>query len=201
MARTVDEKLHDKRRRQILDAAANCFTENGFHQTGMQQICKQANMSAGSVYHYFANKSAIIEAIAQAFSTDTDQFIGNIDSKTQFIDGYIKAVRASLKETQKYIKYGRLMVEIYAESFRNDKVKNILQVLDEHAIDALKSRIKTAMSSGQIATTHDPEILAHILIALLEGLEDRILQHPKIKLTKLLKPFESICQQLLLAKQ
>jgi AcrR family transcriptional regulator len=196
MARTIDKILQNRRQQQIIDAAAECFTENGFHQTGMKEICKKAGLSAGSVYHYFDNKDAIIEAIAVEFSSDTQSFIKIIEKNKNFIDGFIKATKARLKETQKYIKYGRLVVEIYAESFRNEQVKEILQVLDDDAVNALKKQIKKAITNEQITSRHDPEMLAHLLIALLEGLEDRILQNPKIKLAKLLKPFEELCRKL-----
>jgi len=196
MARTVDEKLHAFRRTQIIDAAAECFIEGGFHQTGMQQICKQVGMSAGSVYHYFSNKDAIIEAISTQFSTDTRQFITDIQNNDSFIDGYIQAVSNSLKHTQKYHRYSRLVVEIYAESFRNENVKHILEQLDIEQVKDLQGLIEQARTSGQIKSTHDAQTLAHMLIALMEGLEDRVLQYPKIKLPKLLKVHEDICRNL-----
>lgn len=197
MARTIDKILQNRRRQQILDAAAECFTENGFHQTGMQQICKKAGMSAGSVYHYFESKDAIIEGIALEFSSDTQSFLKILGKNKSFTDGFLKATKARLKETQKYIKYGRLVVEIYAESFRNEKVKNIMQALDDEAVSGLKALIEKAIAAKQINSEHDPEMLAHLLIALIEGLEDRILQHPNIKLAKLLEPVDVLCQQLL----
>jgi len=196
MARTVNEKLHAYRRTQIIDAAAECFIEGGFHQTGMQQICKKAGMSAGSVYHYFSNKDAIIEAISTQFSTDTRQFITEIKNHDSFIDGYMQAVKNSLKHTQKYHRYSRLVVEIYAESFRNENVKHILEQLDLELIKDLQGLIEHAMKSGQIKSPHDAQTLAHMLIALLEGLEDRVLQYPEIKLPKLLKVHEDICRSL-----
>lgn len=197
MARTIDKILQSRRRNQILEAATECFTENGFHQTGMKEICKKAGLSAGSVYHYFENKEAIIEAIATEFSTDTENFVKILNKNKCFIEGFIKATKARLKDTQKHIKYGRLVVEIYAESFRNDNVKRILQRLDDEALITLKDHIEQAISVKQISSSHDPEMLAHLLIALIEGLEDRILQHPDIKLTQLLKPFEGVCRTLL----
>ena len=198
MARTVDKSLHNQRRQQILDAAADCFMEKGFHQTGMKDIYTKAGLSAGSVYHYFENKDAIIEGIAMEFSVDTRDFIEILDKHDNFIKGFILATKKSLKETQQYIQYGygRLLIDIYAESFRNDKVKTILKTLDEEAVEALKKRIEIAIVEGQIASKADPQILAHFLIALMEGLEDRILQNPEIKLKKLLKPFEELCQKL-----
>ncbi len=196
MARKIDQKLHQQRRKQILDAAAECFTEKGFHQTGMKEIYTKAGMSAGSVYHYFENKDAIIESIASDFSVDTRDFINTLDKHKHFIEGFIKATRKSLKETQQYRQYGRLVIEIYAESFRNEKVKHILQTLDDEAVEVLTTRIEAAIAKDQIASRHDPEMLAHLLIALVEGLDDRVFQNPTIKLTKLLKPFEELCRKL-----
>ena len=196
MARTIDQALHNKKRQQILDAAAECFTENGFHQTGMKEIYTAAGMSAGSIYHYFENKDAIIEGIAAEFSVDTQDFIDTLDQNKDFIEGFIKATKRALQDTQKHVRYGRLVIEIYAESFRNDKVNNILKTLDNEAFEALKRRIETAISNEQIASKQTPDMLAHLLISLVEGLKDRVLQHPKIKLTKLLKPFEELCRKL-----
>src|SRR3546814_2226706 len=56
----------DLRRRQILMAAADCFERRGFHGSSMAEISKVAGMSVGHIYHYFANKDAIIKAMAEA---------------------------------------------------------------------------------------------------------------------------------------
>ena len=51
------------RRQQILNAAAQCFREHGFHGASIAQISKTAGMSPGHIYHYSENKEAIIAAI------------------------------------------------------------------------------------------------------------------------------------------
>ena len=65
MPRTVDPELHERRRGQILGAAAQCFMQRGFHQTTMHEICAQAGMSPGGMYQYFDSKDAIITAIVE----------------------------------------------------------------------------------------------------------------------------------------
>src|SRR4051794_32220754 len=62
MARVSQEHL-DARRRQILDGAARCFARNGFHATSMQDVLKEADLSAGAVYRYFSGKEELIAAI------------------------------------------------------------------------------------------------------------------------------------------
>lgn len=64
MARVSQEHL-DARRRQILDGAARCFARSGFHGTSMQDVLKEAGLSAGAVYRYFPGKEDIIAAITE----------------------------------------------------------------------------------------------------------------------------------------
>ena len=48
------------RREQILDAAEACFVRNGFHRTTMQDLVREASMTAGNVYRYFEPKEALV---------------------------------------------------------------------------------------------------------------------------------------------
>lgn len=55
----------EAQRKRILDAAQHCFIEHGFHGASMANIAETAGMSAGLIYRYFENKSAIILAIVE----------------------------------------------------------------------------------------------------------------------------------------
>src|SRR3954454_20910517 len=69
MPKVLPEYL-EPRRREILDAAATCFTRRGFHQTTMQDICEESKLSPGAVYRYFRSKEEIIEAMCSRAETD-----------------------------------------------------------------------------------------------------------------------------------
>ena len=64
------------RRDQILSAAMKCFVENGFHGSSMVELAKRAGMSVGHIYHYYASKDAIIEAIVDR---DVEEAPGMLD--------------------------------------------------------------------------------------------------------------------------
>jgi AcrR family transcriptional regulator len=53
----VTEAHLEARRQQILDAALACFSRRGFHQSTMQDICQEAELSPGAVYRYFRSKA------------------------------------------------------------------------------------------------------------------------------------------------
>src|SRR3990172_4897582 len=59
----VTEAHVEARKQQILEAAIRCFGRQGFHKTTMQDICTEATLSPGALYHYFPSKEEIIEAM------------------------------------------------------------------------------------------------------------------------------------------
>ena len=57
------ERELEQRRRAIVRAAAGVFARQGFAATSMQEIASSAGYGASSLYAYFANKQAILEAV------------------------------------------------------------------------------------------------------------------------------------------
>lgn len=58
----MTNKPKDKRE-AILQASLEIFAENGFHGSPTSQISKLANVGTGTIYRYFENKEALIEAL------------------------------------------------------------------------------------------------------------------------------------------
>ena len=54
---------HPDRRQLILDAALACFVERGFHGTAIPEIADRAKIAAGTIYHYFDSKEALVNAL------------------------------------------------------------------------------------------------------------------------------------------
>lgn len=52
-----------KRTSDIIQAALECFTELGFNDTSMADICTRADASIGSVYHHFKSKEQLASAV------------------------------------------------------------------------------------------------------------------------------------------
>jgi AcrR family transcriptional regulator len=57
------DRLVQARRRQILDAAARVFSENGFHPTTIRDVAREAGIADGTIYNYFENKTALLLGI------------------------------------------------------------------------------------------------------------------------------------------
>jgi TetR/AcrR family transcriptional regulator, repressor of fatR-cypB operon len=81
--------LGPERRESILDAALACFVERGFHGTAIPQIADKANIAAGTIYHYFESKEALVNALYRHWKGAVAQrvfmaFPQGAPSRTQF---------------------------------------------------------------------------------------------------------------------
>ena len=66
MARTTDPERTRARRKAISDAAAGLFAAQGFEATTAADIARDAGLSSGSVFYYFADKRAVFRSIFEA---------------------------------------------------------------------------------------------------------------------------------------
>ncbi|HZE14430.1 MAG TPA: helix-turn-helix domain-containing protein [Mycobacterium sp.] len=52
----------EETRRRIIAAAMRCVAEKGYSQASIREIAREAQMTSGSLYHYFPNKSELLKA-------------------------------------------------------------------------------------------------------------------------------------------
>ena len=89
MTNRQEQKL--KTRQKIVEAANTCFVRKGMIYTLISDICKEAEVSVGTFYHYFTNKNDLIisefKKFDMGFLEIAERLIDNpdaIDSLLQF---------------------------------------------------------------------------------------------------------------------
>jgi AcrR family transcriptional regulator len=60
---------HDKGE-AILGAALELFVERGFYGTSVPSVAERAGVAAGTIYHYFASKEALVNALFKRWKAD-----------------------------------------------------------------------------------------------------------------------------------
>ena len=95
------KEKNDKYHR-ILEAAVRIFAKQGFHQSTVAQIAKEAGVADGTIYLYFKNKDDIL---VQFFSDRTkqvfEQFQAEVDRASNSLDKLRNLIRRHLEEFQK----------------------------------------------------------------------------------------------------
>jgi TetR/AcrR family transcriptional repressor of multidrug resistance operon len=57
------EEIIAEKKKAIFESTLELVRENGFHGTPMSQVAKKAGVAAGTIYHYFESKDALIIAL------------------------------------------------------------------------------------------------------------------------------------------
>jgi AcrR family transcriptional regulator len=196
--RKVDPLKHEEKRLDILEAAARCFERHGFHGASTAQICAEAKISAGHLYHYFDSKEAIVASMTR----------GHLDRATSRFNEMMKSPNpvGALLGTFENERMDRsrpkrfLLLDMLAEASRNPKIAEILQ---EHSLRLhamLTTFLKKAQGSGHIDQDLDADIVATILMSVMDGSNSLELRDPEIDLRKTAAMFQLLISRFLVAK-
>jgi len=168
VARLADPELADRRRRQIMDAAIACFRRRGFHQATMQEICAEANISAGALYRYFASKAEIIGAIAEDKHGESDVRFMEAARKGPVLDALSMVARDFFEKFEDGD--GALIADIFAECIRDDAIAEALHKINERSTSYCIEAIKAGQARGTVDRKLDPASAANTLFAAIEGI-------------------------------
>lgn len=171
------------RRRQVLDASAQCFRRSGFHGCSMAAIAETAGMSVGHIYRYFPAKEAIIEAIVREDVEDilshmADFQVSRDDLKADLIARCATGVLKASDPDD-----AALMIEIRAEAARNPEVRQIVAAGDEKISEALKTILAAAV--GRPLEPAELEARVEMFQLIFQGVGLRAVINPNLDRTAL----------------
>lgn len=173
--------LADDRRKQILAAAERCFARHGFHQTSMQEVCREAGLSPGSVYRYFRSKDDIIVAMVGENRQDTHIRFATAAANPDAIAGLLQLAEDVLTHINDPA-CGPLYFECTAEAMRNPRVAEVVRRDDQEIVAGMVQLLRRGQETGQIDPSLDPRQAAETLIALADGLTRRKFIDPRVDL-------------------
>jgi AcrR family transcriptional regulator len=107
------------RRGEILEAAKRIFTEEGFAQATMRRIAAEVGVSPTAIYLHFADKEAILKAIAEDFFAELLVVLQD----TQGREGNgLQRLRAGLRA---YVEFALDRADEYRLTFQTREVKSL----------------------------------------------------------------------------
>ena len=178
-----------QRRHQVLDAAAICFRNHGFHGASMAQISKTAGMSPGHIYHYFDSKEAIIAAIVDRDLEEmmewTEIFYSSDDILQSMLDGVECGVEANTDP-----ECAALMLEIMAESARNPQIAATVKKCNQIGRQRLSDLLIKEMAQRCAVSSVDVQVKTDLIAAMFDGLLMKSIHNPtmdKAALTVLMR--------------
>ena len=155
-------EAHPKRdrREDILRASLNLFAEKGFHGTSMRDIAREADITEGLIYHYFASKRDLFRAIIEEHSflpllRTLPDIAGQLDLRALLIvlaRGFFDVLRQNTQLT-------RLLLQ-EVQVFPEEKEAFFADAVGE-SISELANILETRMNA-KARTQVDPQVASRL---------------------------------------
>lgn len=156
------------RREHILDAAEACFARAGFHRTTMQDICREASISPGALYVYFASKEDLIAGLAERDRAEFAERFEELSAASDFMKALASIGEHYLVEQPAYKR--SMCIEIALESTRNTKVGEIYRSVDRYVLDCFEKLFARLAAEGRIAPDLDTPTVARLFSIIGDGM-------------------------------
>jgi AcrR family transcriptional regulator len=174
---TAERKQREKLRRQeaIIDAAEQVILERGFEAATMDEIAEKAELSKGTLYLYFKNKTALYLAICLKGSQKLNsRFVKVLSLDKTGIElirilgeTYLEFVR----ENPIYFHAFSYYESIQDQNFLNkNKMAQLCEENSREAMAYITRTLQIGMQDGTIDDTYDPKELAVMIWASSRGI-------------------------------
>lgn len=160
----------EARRQQILRGAAACFARKGFHQTTMEDICRQTELSMGAVYRYFAGKEQIIAAIAEAARERHRELLEAMRGGTSTLESLERLAHTFFSMLEYDAEVWALDPELWAEALRNPTIRRVVGATARGVRATIAETVREAQEQGEVNPELDPEAVARVIVSFFEGL-------------------------------
>lgn len=167
---------NDSIREEIITAADTVFERYGFVRVSMQDISNECKKGRSTLYHYFKNKTEVLDALChKIFSRCLEESKATISKRRSFsanIESYNEVKIKRLREM--VLKY-----KLIIEDMRQDPSLLIMQsrIMSEEEILAVKLMISWAMENKEIAELNeeDSQFLAETLQTVFKSFDQEII--------------------------
>ena len=193
---TKDTPRAESQRERILCAAQRCFIDYGFHAASMASIAATAQMSAGLMYRYFENKSAIVIAISerqlQEGRTQNAQLRSSSELAAALLDVFTR-----WQARDPGVMSVALFLEMSAEATRDPQIAAALRRSDALILSDLAAWMNRAREDGGLGLPPDTVATrAFMLECFIRGLAVTAVRHPDIDAATVRDSIDSVVSRL-----
>ncbi|MEM9118858.1 MAG: TetR/AcrR family transcriptional regulator [Cyanobacteria bacterium P01_F01_bin.56] len=121
------KKLVIERREDILDAFEQCILERGIESSSFQHIAQVLGMDRKIISHYFGNREALVDAMAQRIVDNFDSHMNEVLTKREQSAGFMELVNVFYGQQEAIRRADILWAEIVAYATRSEIVRDRLR--------------------------------------------------------------------------
>ncbi len=199
MLRRNTRRSPEASRDEILAAARECFIAAGYHKTKVDDIAERAGLSKGAIYWHFDGKHELFMALLD-WEIDRMMPALGFGEKAPDAQAAIHEVsEAFLREMPTTMPVIELTLEYLAQASRDEKLRERLANMYQKFCDGMSEYLTRGVTEG-IFRPVDPEDVACVVVAALDGLLLQKLVRPQLDLPATWRATEDLFMKGLLAK-
>ena len=197
--RTLNPVRHAEKSEEILAAAARCITRDGFRGASIADICHEAGISPGHLYHYFPSKEEILVALAARGLERVSKLFTEMMKSDDAIGALIGEIgrHKGKKPDANERARGRLVLEMLVEADRNPAIARIVRKSSASLRAVLVEFIENGQRRGQIDAGLDPAVTAGILLSVMDGMRTLPIRDPAADMNRSLDMLNTLITRLL----
>lgn len=167
----VSEAHLAARREQIIEAATRCFLRNGFHQTSMQDVIKEAGLSVGAFYRYFDSKAALITAIASEKISVVRETADSLLRREPapplltVLDDLLRQIDLNLTDEGTI----RIAVQVWGEAVHDPELAAFVSDVYSRIRHSATDLARRAQETGELPPGVDPTAIGSAIFGLIQG--------------------------------
>jgi AcrR family transcriptional regulator len=168
----VTQRHLDARKMQILRAARQCFSRQGFHRTTMRDIVCASRLSPGAIYRYFKGKDEIIKVMAAMRLAGRRERLSAVGKNSvpgalvaDLLQTFFQPLEADANERANR----RVIIQVWAEALRSPRILKAMRRNLHSLRDLVADAISRGQQLGEIRPDLDAKAVALTMIALLQG--------------------------------
>lgn len=173
----------EDRKQRILTAAQRLLTRNGWRNTTLAQIAKEAGVSAAGLLHHFESKEQLLHAVVDARDLDDDS---HADRNGDLLEQIARVGERVDRAPELVGTYSVLLVEnLMPDAPLHDRLLSRQRA----AVDIVTDLIRRGQMSGRYRKDFDPALKAVQIVSLVNGMEISWLLDPSIPLQEALQEY------------
>ena len=150
-------------RRQLLEVATRLFAEQGFDDTSIEQVLREAGVSRGSLYHHFDGKDRLFEAVVEHVEQGVvEQLMGAV---TRHRDP-VKILRAGCARWIALVEDPAVRQIILTDAPAVLGWQRWREIDEQYGFGLLKHGLEAVAEAGRLAVD-DVDVVAHVLLGAL----------------------------------
>lgn len=144
---------------------------NGFHQTSMQDVIKEAGLSVGAFYRYFTSKSELIKAIA---TEKVGMVVATVEGllRQEPLPPLLDVLDEVLGHVDRELDAGgavRIAVQVWGEAAHDPEIAAMVSGIYGQIRDSTVALAARAQRDGQLPAGADPVATGTAIFGFVQG--------------------------------